>query len=82
MGRTLATATMVLSGEVARWGKYRRTLRRGDREAFDRMMARSKSHFSAVGYADVIDTFQALAVSIMLEHLGPTHSPNPAQANN
>ncbi|MFH1721560.1 MAG: hypothetical protein ABH950_03035 [Candidatus Altiarchaeota archaeon] len=67
MGRTLATATMVLAGEFARWSKYRRTLRKEDKEAFDAMLASSKHHFSAVGYAGIVDSFETMAISIMLE---------------
>ncbi len=47
MGRTLPSATMVFDGEAARWGKFRRALRREDQEVFDTLFLAARRHIAA-----------------------------------
>ena len=67
MGRTVRTASMLISEESSRWRDFRAALRQRDREAFDRLTARSRRHFSAISNSGIIDPFEAVALSILLE---------------
>ncbi len=67
MGRTVKTASMLISEESGRWRDFRNALRQRDREAFDRLAARSRTHFSAISNSGIIDPFEAVALSILLE---------------
>jgi hypothetical protein len=67
MGRTVKTASMLIAEESGRWRDFRNALRQRDREAFDRLAARSRMHFSAISNSGIIDPFEAVALSILLE---------------
>lgn len=67
MGRTVKTASMLIAEESSRWRDFRAALRQRDREAFDRLAARSRMHFSAISNSGIIDPFEAVALSIFLE---------------
>jgi hypothetical protein len=67
MGRTVRTASMLISEEAGRWRDFRSALRARDREAFDRLVARSRMHFSAISNSGILDPFEAVALSILLE---------------
>lgn len=67
MGRTVKTASMLIAEESGRWRDFRAALRQRDREAFDRLAARSRMHFSAISNSCIIDPFEAVALSILLE---------------
>ena len=68
MGRTVPTYRMILEHVIKRWGGFRRALRREDREAFDRMMNRSRMHSSASCFNIQLDPTESLFMSILLEH--------------
>jgi hypothetical protein len=58
---------MVLERVIKRWDNFRRALRRGDREAFDRMMNKARMHSSASIFNIHIDPSESMLMSIMLE---------------
>jgi hypothetical protein len=66
-GRTVKTASMLISDEAGRWGQFRAALRQRDREAFDNLVAVSRRHFSAISNSSIIDPFEAVVLSILLE---------------
>ena len=67
MGRTVKTATMLIESEAMRWSQFRKSLRKTDKDAFDRLIALSKRHFSAISNSSIVDPFEAVVLSILLE---------------
>ena len=67
MGRTVKTASMLITDEAGRWSQFRAALRRRDREAFDDLVAVARRHFSAISNSSIIDPFEAVVLSILLE---------------
>ncbi|UCG68204.1 MAG: hypothetical protein JSV09_10300 [Thermoplasmata archaeon] len=67
MGRTVPTYRMVLEQVIKRWDNFRRALRRGDREAFDRMMNKARMHSSASLFNVHMDPTESMFMSIILE---------------
>ncbi|MDY6930493.1 MAG: hypothetical protein SVJ22_01060 [Halobacteriota archaeon] len=49
------------------WGDFRKALRKKDRESFDRLMEKARSHSSASGYALRLNPMESLFMSILLE---------------
>lgn len=68
MGRTLPTFNTYLEHEIAQWAPFRRALRRKDRESFDRLFALVKRHMAEAANAARPVPFDALVMSIVLEH--------------
>lgn len=68
MGRTLPTFNTYLEQEIAQWAPFRRALRRKDRESFDRLFALVKRHMAEAANAARPVPFDALVMSIVLEH--------------
>jgi hypothetical protein len=67
MGRTVPTYRMLLEQVIKRWDNYKRALRKGDREAFDRIMNKARMHSSASLFNIHIDPTESMFMSIMLE---------------
>jgi hypothetical protein len=68
MGRTVGTYRQVLEEMIADFDKFRRALRRADREAFERMMNKARRHSSAASYNVRATPAESMIVSILLEH--------------
>lgn len=68
MGRTVITYRMVLEQIIKRWDSFRRALRDGDKDAFDRLMSKARKHSSAASYSIQADPTESMFVSILLEH--------------
>jgi hypothetical protein len=68
MGRTAPTFRRLQDGIIGRWEKFRRALRRRDREAFDRMMDKARRHSAASSYDARADPTDSIFMSILLEH--------------
>jgi hypothetical protein len=68
MGRTVMPFSFVLESERERWKPFRRTLSKGDQEAFDRLFDRAKFHTSAGVYMSRPDPMETILLSIVLEH--------------
>lgn len=67
MGRTNPTYRDALSAIEDRWTPYRRTLRRQDRERFDRLFAYAREHADAAGTRNHRNPLVAALVGIALE---------------
>ena len=68
LGRTVPTFRAALKAEIKRWDGYRRALRLGERDAFDRMLDACRLHASASGQAVRRKPLEAMFMSILLEH--------------
>jgi hypothetical protein len=49
------------------WGKFRRALGRGDREAFDRLFQHARQHAAEASYVARPTTFEAVVMAVLLE---------------
>jgi hypothetical protein len=58
---------MLIADEAGRWSQFRGALRMRDREAFDNLVAVARRHFSAISNSSIIDPFEAVVLSILLE---------------
>ncbi len=67
MGRTIPTYRLHLESILNDWMDYRRALRERDREAFDRLLNKSRQHASAASYCAHIDPSILAILSILLE---------------
>src|SRR5712691_7880600 len=67
MGRTIPTYRLHLESILNDWMDYRRALREKDREAFDRLLNKSRQHSSAASYCAHIDPSILALLSILLE---------------
>ncbi|MBI4714565.1 MAG: hypothetical protein HY760_01225 [Nitrospirae bacterium] len=67
MGRTLATSTMLLEQERARWRKFRRALRKEDQAILDELLDDVRRHVQAQAYASWATPYEAMLVSMLLE---------------
>jgi hypothetical protein len=68
MGRTLPTFNTYLEAEYDSWRSYRRALRKEDQEAFDALFRAAKQHVAESSYAVRAIPFEAMVLSILLEH--------------
>ncbi len=67
MGRTLPSATQVFDAEAARWGKFRRALRREDQALFDEVFREARTHVAAMAYASSPAPMEAVLLAMLLE---------------
>ena len=67
MGRTLATASMLIQQEEQSFARYRRALRRSDQVALDDLFASAHQHMAAAQYAAHALPFEVLLLSMLLE---------------
>lgn len=67
MGRTNPTFRDVVDAYRRRWRKYRRGLRRGDQEHFDRLLEYVDRHADASSYMNPSDPVTAVLLSMNLE---------------
>lgn len=58
---------MILEQVIKRWDNFRRALRKGDREIFDRIMNKARMHSSASVFNIQIDPTESMFMSIILE---------------
>jgi hypothetical protein len=58
---------MLLEQVIKRWDNFRRALRKGDREAFDRIMKKARMHSSASLFNIHMDPTESMFMSIILE---------------
>jgi hypothetical protein len=68
MGRTNPTYRDRLRSLEERWGDYRHTLRRRDRDPFDRLWTHARTHADAAGFQNPPDPMDAVFLSVCLEH--------------
>jgi DNA repair ATPase RecN len=67
VGRTVRSYRTVLEDIIDGWQGFRKALRKEDREAFDRLMDRARTHASAASYDARVDPVESLFMSILLE---------------
>ena len=67
MGRTLATASMLIQQEEESFSRYRRALRRSDQIALDDLFASAHQHLAAAQYASHALPFEVFLLSMLLE---------------
>jgi DNA repair ATPase RecN len=67
VGRTVRSYRTVLEDMIDEWQGFRKALRKEDREAFDRLMDRARTHASAASYDTRVDPVESLFMSILLE---------------
>ena len=67
MGRTNPTYRDRLRSLEERWSDYRHTLRRRDREPFDRLWEHARGHADASGFQNPPDPMDAVLLSVCLE---------------
>ncbi len=68
MGRTVPTYRVALEAMAQQWNDFRRALRKGDRESFDRLLNKARMHASAATYAISMDPTESALLSMLLEH--------------
>ena len=67
MGRTVASAAVVLMQEEAAFGRFRRALRRADQLALDDLFTAARQHTAAVQYASHALPFEVMLLAMLLE---------------
>ena len=67
MGRTVQTYRNILEELIAEWADFRKALRDKDRECFDGLMEKARSHSSASSYALRLNPIESMFMSILLE---------------
>jgi len=68
MGRTVVSYNSWIAQEKEGWSKFRRALRKEDREALDRLFDYAKLHAAEAGYAARLYPFETLLIAMLLEH--------------
>ena len=68
MGRTVLPFNQMLEQAFRNWAKFRRALRKEDREAFDALFGAAKYHVAPASYASQLNPTEAIFLSILLEH--------------
>ena len=68
MGRTVPTFVQLIQSAAARWTKFRRALRRGDQEPFDRLFRRARFYTQAATYQCSDNPMEAILLPIALDH--------------
>ncbi|MGD2249219.1 MAG: hypothetical protein PVF58_12505 [Candidatus Methanofastidiosia archaeon] len=68
MGRTAPTYRILTETEIKKLKRFRKALRKKDREAFDELMKKVRSHTSASSYMAPVDVFESMSLAILLEH--------------
>lgn len=67
MGRTILPFSQIIQEEYEGWAKYRRALRKEDREAFDSLFAKAKLHVAEAAYASRVSAMEPIFMSMLLE---------------
>lgn len=67
MGKTCPTYRMLLEEEISSWDDFRRSLRREDQEAFDRIMDAARRRASSSQVATRLNPFEAIVMSALVD---------------
>lgn len=67
MGRTVASFTQVIYREEEEWRRFRRALRKEDRELLDRLFAYARIHAAECSYSGRLVPFDAMLMCMLLE---------------
>ncbi len=66
-GKSVPTFRQELRRIISEWSKFRKALRKEEREAFDEMMLSAKKHASAAQYQANPDPVESVFMSVLLE---------------
>jgi hypothetical protein len=67
VGRTQKTTTQLILNELSAFSGFRRALRRGDQQLFDRLFASARRHTAAIGQANHSLPFEAVLLAMLIE---------------
>ncbi len=67
MGRTVPTYRNTMDMIMEDWKKFKRALRKEDKEAFDNVMRKAKHHASAASYQASVDPTEMIFLSVLIE---------------
>ncbi len=67
MGRTVLSFTQVIHREEEEWKKFRRALRKEDREILDRLFGYARVHAAESSYLGRVAPFDAMLISMLIE---------------
>ena len=67
MGRTVASAAIVLMQEEAAFARFRRALRRADQLALDDLFTAARQHVAEIQYAAHALPFEVMLLAMLLE---------------
>jgi len=68
MGRTVPSFRIAEAREIEEWRRFRRSLPKGDRDAFDEMLNAAKLYASASSAAVRTSRFEGMAMAIAFHH--------------
>jgi hypothetical protein len=68
LGRTVPSFRIALEAEIREWGKFRRVLRGGDRDALNDIFCVGRCYASAALSAVRLFRFEGLLMAVLLEH--------------
>ena len=69
MGRTVASFTQLIYKEEEEWRRFRRALRKEDKECLDRLFAYARMHAAECAYSGRLLPFDAMVISMLIELL-------------
>lgn len=67
MGRTVPSFRQVVESEYNSLEKFKRGLRKKDREILDELIYKSRLHTQAGGYAEILDPMHVILISMIIE---------------
>lgn len=67
MGRTVPSFRQVIEGEYVLLDKFKRALRKRDREILENILYRSRLHTQAGGYTEILDPMNVILISMIIE---------------
>ena len=67
MGRTVKSFRMVIEDEFSSIEKFKKALRKRDREILEEMIFTARLHTQAGSFASFLDPFHAIIISILIE---------------
>ena len=67
MGRTVPSFRQVIESEYIALEKFKRALRKQDREILERLLNKARLHTQAGGYAEILDPMHVILISMMIE---------------
>lgn len=67
MGRTVPSFRQVIEAEYVSLEKFKRALRKQDREILEKLLNKARLHTQAGGYAEMLDPMHVILISMMIE---------------
>ena len=67
MGRTVPSFRQVIENEYVSLEKFKRALRKQDREILEKLLNKARLHTQAGGYAEILDPMHVILISMIIE---------------